>query len=1046
MKKYSFGVCFSLSLALISTSLQSAEHHEVKKSELAHRLNALRVEALTELDTQHYLKAEQLFAEILRLEPKTWLEESEYNEILLFLAQTELFLGKFGQAKHRFDQLLKEGMTKGVLYKREMIKAQILDREGNKQLALKTLNDLKEGFEINLWEISDQRYYLQLKSQIDHLIEERLKQATNCYESGHYQEALILFEDILNALEWGVYAPIGSNKLAYQIRIKVAFCCFHHNQYKKAQTQLLQAKELFPALFDMDSFYQLIMATKELDEPLKGLEYCKEFLSCGFAKSKQLIIKLEMGQFYFLLGECAKARAVFESLLNEIKEPSQLTCLKLKLAKIALDEKEFGKVINLIDDPLFDNCNHLVKVEKNRLKGIAYYHLGKYELAKESLKEALDLKEENFSKEQQQRLYFLGNSCFKLAQMASISNVIKENELHMAKEVFEKLHCQAPSDQTLLALARTLLLSEQLTNHVKGGSSFEKLCATASFESLEGELEMGLLQAEWETDSVKKAQIYQRLTSNKYEKGKNFGKAWYNQGVFYAQSPSILNPDQAKQNALESFIQSYHYLKRAFPKKACLAIKNWIQIQMGGQDPSLLTKVYQKLELLIEQDQELLNKNENLNGLRYLQAELCLKIFELIKDESYFKRGVETLDLCTCEEKVFSDQKLFLLAKLYKQNQNFARAKNYFLTLVERYPHFEKRAESLFELAECARYENADPNEVRGYLKKLYENNPDSVLAARAYLASYSDEEYLSELQEPFEHLKGMQQLFKTGPATIKGCYLLGVSYKNRAAKALKKNVQLELFQQSLDWLNRAKTSSLKALEASSIDLNVKDSLSHIYHQSMLMLGQVYLESANLLKESKRLGQIEKAIAHLQIVISKFEKGNEIEFSGIARAKLALGLAYGQKGLFDLSEKTLKELIESYHQYCIFNDSLLEKAFYELSQIAIAKGNFKEALEYLEQAELALTSQSQNEEIALQQSYCHRLLGQYEQAEIYLSKVINNGQSSKLQAKAMYLRAEIYTLQGKKDLAMKQLEMIVSQNNEWAKLAQAKLVKDYSRN
>ncbi len=201
-----------------------------------------------------------------------------------------------------------------------------------------------------------------------------------------------------------------------------------------------------------------------------------------------------------------------------------------------------------------------------------------------------------------------------------------------------------------------------------------------------------------------------------------------------------------------------------------------------------------------------------------------------------------------------------------------------------------------------------------------------------------------------------------------------------------------------------------------------------------------------MLKENQRLIQIEKAIVHLQSVISKFQEHDELDFNLVSQAKLSLGLAHGQKGSLALSEKILKELIENYHHLNTFKDPLLEKAFYELSQIAIAKGSLKEALEHLEQAELASIVQSQNEELALQQSYCYRLLGQYEQAEIYLSKVINNGRNSKFQAKAMYLRAEIYKLQGKKDLAVKQLEMIASQNNEWARLAQAKLVKDYGRN
>ena len=60
-----------------------------------------------------------------------------------------------------------------------------------------------------------------------------------------------------------------------------------------------------------------------------------------------------------------------------------------------------------------------------------------------------------------------------------------------------------------------------------------------------------------------------------------------------------------------------------------------------------------------------------------------------------------------------------------------------------------------------------------------------------------------------------------------------------------------------------------------------------------------------------------------------------------------------------------------------------------------------------------------------------------------LSQVINENAISGQRLKAMFLRAEVYELQGRKELAKKQLVALSLKGGEWGLQAKEKLDKDY---
>ena len=67
--------------------------------------------------------------------------------------------------------------------------------------------------------------------------------------------------------------------------------------------------------------------------------------------------------------------------------------------------------------------------------------------------------------------------------------------------------------------------------------------------------------------------------------------------------------------------------------------------------------------------------------------------------------------------------------------------------------------------------------------------------------------------------------------------------------------------------------------------------------------------------------------------------------------------------------------------------------------------------------------------------------GAFGSGDKFLSDAVNDEAISGLRLKAMYLRAEVYALQGRTELAHKQLEAVSKKGGDWGKLAAEKLAK-----
>ena len=82
-------------------------------------------------------------------------------------------------------------------------------------------------------------------------------------------------------------------------------------------------------------------------------------------------------------------------------------------------------------------------------------------------------------------------------------------------------------------------------------------------------------------------------------------------------------------------------------------------------------------------------------------------------------------------------------------------------------------------------------------------------------------------------------------------------------------------------------------------------------------------------------------------------------------------------------------------------------------------------------------------DISIEKSNYYVKKGELDKAMMLLSQVINRDSASQLRLKAMLLRAEIYELQKRRDLAIKQLEACQKKGGEWGQEAKRKLKEMY---
>lgn len=448
--------------------------------------------------------------------------------------------------------------------------------------------------------------------------------------------------------------------------------------------------------------------------------------------------------------------------------------------------------------------------------------------------------------------------------------------------------------------------------------------------------------------------------------------------------------------------------------------------------------------------------------LNFLQGVAFARLGSCTKQPLFWDKALEawTKNLKDSDSESGEDTFLVLslneIATLYFQREDFEKAELAFLDLYQKSSHNSWKANALFFASVAAEKQMKGREKVVSYRKELLEKFPYSTYAAEAYLNLYTFAEYLHGEETVFQHLQNMAHKYPLSPHLIVAHYLMGMSWKKDHFSFDKSCLRKKNLIKAIDSFQNAETTFDNLYSSELIPKKHLSALVSLRYHSIIERSLVNRAIALSSKGAKRQVYLEYAIDvllqayeeltrkenHLAPIISK-----EMQFHLEEEINLNLALAFSNAEKKVEAQKKLEQMLQQYDANNITKGYFLSRTFYELASLYLKEKKFEEALKLFNQSEDAakgkVLTKDQQLDLWIHQSSCYRELHQYEEAMKILSRVVNEDAISQLRLKGMFLRAEIYEEQERKDLAQRQLEFLANKGGEWAAAAKEKLRKNY---
>lgn len=519
---------------------------------------------------------------------------------------------------------------------------------------------------------------------------------------------------------------------------------------------------------------------------------------------------------------------------------------------------------------------------------------------------------------------------------------------------------------------------------------------------------------------------------------------------------------------LRDYIQAANYFELSLPKrnhsnaewyKETLYLLGWCHLKISEISIKSLAEKDSKnhFESAEHCFNTLLETAPQEDFYRYLQAEIACLLTEHQKNSTFimFTEQLLKKHLEVDPYGPFSDSYSHLLAIFYLRQGNLESAEEAFVHLMEGYPDSNYVDSALFWSADCAEKLKKDPEIAKNRRKKLFESYPESPFAASAFFHYYSYCDYLQGDKATIKHLQAFKEQFPKSPLSISADYLIGLDYKRDRKTPEGRWIRKRNLIEAIDTFQKAQEKFKRLHEEGHIP---KDEIAYytmIYYRAFLERAlanqaiaeesqgtkrQIYLQYAEELftNINKELFNDKHPLTRYLIIKEPFPKIHEESLYAQTQNYMKIN---DSKSATKIIEKALCK----YSLLNITKGYYLSRFLYEKGILAMQCRNYELALKAFNQAgecsELLSVDQKLN--LWIQQALCHKALSQFDKAMIILSKVINDDAVSSLRLEAMFLRAELYELQGRHELARKQLEAVTKKGGKWAQQAKIKLDADY---
>ncbi|PJD96750.1 MAG: hypothetical protein CK425_05245 [Parachlamydia sp.] len=773
-------------------------------------------------------------------------------------------------------------------------------------------------------------------------------------------------------------------------------------------------------------------------------------------------VQFALGVTYFLAGKHSEANKLFQALSLSCAEPILRGASRLYLVRMALIHHEYAQAQTLMIQAEADIQGDLCLVKECLyLRGELAYLEKAYLQAASYFQKAVPVDPKKWTKWSLHALYHLGWSYLKAANDLSLAVVLRQKYFDLAEESFKKL---VNEERAYLALGQCYLSKASALNDASFYQKAEELLScTELFISSEAQMQALLLRAEAAPTFSARDKLYSELTLDRDSQSALISRSWYLKGINSFDYASSLFKENRIQESISFFQKAASELKQAFhlmkdfeKKRAASALKLYAQACYFQNQPEARMEAFRACENLIHTYADLFQEMDQPAEVYYLRGLFAAQISRLDHQEEFNTAAIASLseNLSLFSENSYADAARYLLGFLYQEKKEYGKAREYFTFLVEQCPNSKYAGEALFASALCADY-LGDREEGKKIKLNLLEKYPKCKRAADAYLALYDFQEYLQGDKDALKHLVDFKDKYPSSPWLLHVNFLIGLDCKRDRKTASGKWIRQKNLKEAIDAFQAVETFFHQFQAQKCISEDAYPAALNLYYKAKLERALANLAIAEASQGAKKVIYSEYAIQVFREIKSEIEKNQHLEILApgnpfpFFQEEYLFGLAqaYLKAGDGSAAEKEFKEMIEKYKGAKITRGYYLSRLWYEKGMLAQKEQRFEDAMHFFALAEDAgkgkvLTSE-QKLSLWLEQSKCCQRLNQLDEAMLLLSKVINSDVASGLRLQAMFFRAEVYELQGRYELAMKQLETIVKKGGDWSFKAQKKLEEEY---
>ncbi len=835
--------------------------------------------------------------------------------------------------------------------------------------------------------------------------EKQLIQAEKLYHERNYSDALTIYSKLFDA---GFHEEVG---------LRLASCFLEEGEALKA-IDILDILKSDP--ISQHRNYLLAMSYKKIGHNHQALEW----FNLGGDNSR---IALEKGKTLIALGDFHRAENILLSISP--KDPFIYSLAQIQLSKLSLFNNNAQKALDILSnthiDPFFNT-------ERLFLKSCSLLKLNREPEALHSLEKILP-------------------SVMKNSTLRPI--------LHLAMRLYLKKALASDKDEA----ATFFLKTEELLKHTLELESDESTHLFA--------IDIYLLKAK-KIGDLKAYEIALQLLNHSKVFVTEEGMAEAN--IKRALSSPLFEERERRIDALQTHLAGRAFLLQGLNQYEEGLKENDILLfkKAAGQfqkaidvidDPEMLGLCYKYLSLALLKSPDF---NDHLLAWE--------KLYSLINQPNVFSQITAAHDIITLAawtalqtqnpivlhsaKKMLqeSQQKdisfLRLEGLICAQLGDWAAADSLFECLIKE-GEITEQAEGWFWRGYCA--EKQEKEEIKKeYYLKCY-SQPNS-LGAIAFFYTYSFKEYMHGKKKAIKHLEKMAAYFPRHPLNIISYYLVGLFYKKNDVDEQGKICRKKNLTHAIDAFNEAEVLFYSLVKENSFSQEEFNYYTLIANQSQLERAEANLTIAKHSEGSKRAIYIEYAQRVFKEIIGAFNNSQSLANSQLthethpypkrwAQAMLGLAKTYEEKNAFQEADKILSLSVEAYKKAGIESGVGLMQVYDGKGSLAEKNGDYEGALKHFISAEKTvencyqLLSPDEKISLWLKQSTCYRELKDYDSSMKILSKIINDEVISPLRIKAMILRSEIYQLQGRHELARKQLISASLKGGEWGAKAKKKL-------